>query len=154
MQRESEESADVPIFKVVRRADGSVLKRFRGSVRHHFSRDDRWLVVQNEDGIHVLDLTRGEIAFDLNPGQADASFEAGNKILNVQTEDDALLVPLDLESTTRFVAWLNPRALTREERCMYELGGTECQKEIVGPRVQSPSSSGKPTSGRPTKPLD
>jgi len=148
LQEESEAGAAVGAFKVLRRADASILKRFRGNHRHHrFSSDDRWLAVWGEDGIQILDLARGEIVLNVNPGSVEkVDFEGRDTILNVQLSDGATLIPLDRDLMEKFARWLVPRGLTRPERCRYEIEGEEeCRKGVVAARAQAPSGYGSAT---------
>ena len=148
MQVDSEAGADGSAFKVLRRSDSFILKRFRGEdLRHRFSSDDRWLAVWSEEGIQVVDLARGDIALDLNLGNVEnVDFEARNTILNVQVSDGTTLVPLDRDLVERFARWLVPRGLTPQERCRYELGRQEeCRKGVVAGRAQAPSRYGPAT---------
>lgn len=141
MHEESETGAADRTIKVLRRADGSILKRFRGStLGDRFSSDDRWLATWNDKGIQIRDLGRDEIAWDLDPGGVkNVDFEGGNAILNVQLYDGATtLIPLDRKHMERFAKWLVPGELTPEERCQYGLERPEdeekCRKGIVAPR--------------------
>jgi len=148
LQEESEAGAAVGAFKVLRRADASILKRFRGNHRHHrFSSDDHWLAVWGEDGIQILDLARGEIVLNVNPGSVEkVDFEGRDTILNVQLSDGATLIPLDRDLMEKFARWLVPRGLTRPERCRYEIEGEEeCRKGVVAARAQAPSGYGSAT---------
>jgi hypothetical protein len=130
---EIQDESEVGVVKVLKRADSSIVKHFSGGpFRHHFSSDDRWLVVwNNKDRIQVLDLARGEIEVDLNLGNVErVEFGARNTILNVQLDDRATLIPLDRALMERFARWLVPRELTPRERCQYGVGSKEeCRKD-------------------------
>jgi hypothetical protein len=142
-------------IRVVRRADKAVLKRFQASVRSDFSRDDpwlfsrddRWLVVRSNNDLQLLDLARGEIAFALATGNGEIetiAFEGGNRLLRIQLEEDesrtTMLVPLNVGLLKKFTAWLTPRTLTSQERCLYGFGGKECRSEIAPPRGIGPAA--------------
>ena len=121
-------------FKVIRRADNSILKVLKSNgLQHRFSRDDRWLATWGEQGVEVLDLTRGETVFNLSYDDVeDIEFIARNNILAVYFADDAIqLIPLDRTLMELFAKKLATRELTSEERCTYGLGGTECRTEHV-----------------------
>jgi len=111
----------------------TTLKQFAGgSIRYRFSSDDRWLSIWSDDTIEILDLTGNEIALRLRPGHVEeVGFEASSRILSVQLDDGAMLVPLDRSLTEQFVKWLAPRSLTASERCMYGLGDKTCPGEVA-----------------------
>jgi hypothetical protein len=118
---------------VEKRADSKVLSNVsRPWLNQRFSSDDRWLVAWNKDlnregVLQVLDLARGETAWDLNSVKVkNVDFEARNTILNVQFADGSTtLIPLDRDLMARFSKWLVPRGLTAPECKRFGLEGEE-----------------------------
>jgi hypothetical protein len=150
MRDEERSDAGEPTVQLlVRRTDQSTVKRFEAGHRYAFSSDDRWLVSWKNPGIQVLDLTRGEVAFALSPGEVQAvRFDASNTILDIQFAKESVLVPLDRALMERFARWLT-RKPTHQERCMYGLATeAQCRDEVVAQRTHrpvTPDKSSKPT---------
>jgi WD40-like Beta Propeller Repeat len=146
IQTVSGKSRGAGTFTVIRRADNFMLKVFSSDPENsRFSSDDRWLVVDDNQGIQVFDLARGQMALDLRPLDVRGfEFEARNTILKVQLPDGTTLIPLDHKLMERFAKWLAPpRKWTLSERCKYGLdeGGEDCRKAVSAPRAQSTSPS-------------
>jgi hypothetical protein len=133
---------------VMRRNNQEVLRRFKlESVRQRFSIDDRWLALWTRSQLQMLDLGRGEIAFDISvdgpaTNRAPTTIEnvafAGTRIARVTLNLSETFIPLESSLLQRFASWLVPRDLTREQECLLGLGGRECRNTAVPAALGTP----------------
>ena len=69
----------------------------------------------------------GDVLVSMRTNDIDrVEFLGRNSVISVTSGDEIVLVPIDQALMKRFAAWLNPRQVTAEERCLYGLPGAEC----------------------------
>ncbi len=95
---------------------------------YQFSRDDSLLAAWSSQGLQIVQTANGDVLVSMKmSGIEGVAFLGKNAVVSVTSRDEVMLVPIDQALMKRFAAWLNPRPVTAEERCLYGLPGAECR---------------------------
>jgi hypothetical protein len=107
----------------------SVVRHIAAAEGYQFSSDDSLLAAWSSRRLQIVQTASGDVLVSMKTNRIDrVEFLGSNAVVSVTSRDDGImLVPIDQALMKRFAAWLNPRPVTEEERCLYGLPGAECR---------------------------
>ena len=110
-------------------AKKSVIRHIAAADGYQFSSDDTLLAAWSSRGLQIVRTGSGDVLVSMKTNGIDrVEFLGRNAVVSVTSDDDEIMfVPIDQALMKRFAAWLNPRPVTEEERCLYGLPGAECR---------------------------
>jgi hypothetical protein len=128
--RSNHEIGTIHLVRASADAEKSVVRHVAADddSRYQFSSDDSLLAAWGPRGLQIVQTGSGDVLVSMKTiGIRRVEFLGGNAVVSVITHDEIMLVPIDQALMKRFAAWLNPRPVTAEERCLYGLPNAVCR---------------------------